>query len=393
MTTPPIVQSRPQDLSHPLRPPLDWIILKISQLCNLNCTYCYVYNRGDESWRSRPAAISNHVVSTLADRIQAHCVEYSMSMFHVELHGGEPLLIGKKAFEEILINLREGCSSTRLLFHLQTNGLLLDGEWLELFDRFNVTFGLSLDGPPELADRHRIYHSGRGSTEDLLERIRRVRLNPLFEKLFGGVLCVVSDPTFSAEALLRWFVENGFFTVDFLLPDGNYANLPQQWAGPEPYARFLVDAFHAWCEIGEPSLRIRLFEYMVVGLTGQEVALDSLGGDLRQLCVVESDGSIGVSDVARICDPLAKDKLSIFTSRLDEHGREYDLLNLQKLSSQCKSCEYLNACGGGYLPHRFDGETFENPSLYCKALYSLANAIFKKLKSELPAELFQAGSQ
>ncbi len=26
--------------------PLDWVILKIAQRCNLDCTYCYVYNRG-----------------------------------------------------------------------------------------------------------------------------------------------------------------------------------------------------------------------------------------------------------------------------------------------------------------------------------------------------------
>ncbi len=25
---------------------LDWVILKIAQRCNLDCTYCYVYNRG-----------------------------------------------------------------------------------------------------------------------------------------------------------------------------------------------------------------------------------------------------------------------------------------------------------------------------------------------------------
>ena len=24
------------------------VILKVVQTCNLNCTYCYVYNRGDE---------------------------------------------------------------------------------------------------------------------------------------------------------------------------------------------------------------------------------------------------------------------------------------------------------------------------------------------------------
>jgi molybdenum cofactor biosynthesis enzyme MoaA len=45
------------------RPALDWIVLKVTQRCNLNCDYCYVYNRGDDSWRGRPAFISDAVVA------------------------------------------------------------------------------------------------------------------------------------------------------------------------------------------------------------------------------------------------------------------------------------------------------------------------------------------
>ena len=27
-------------------------IVKVSSRCNLNCTYCYEYNLGDDSWKS-----------------------------------------------------------------------------------------------------------------------------------------------------------------------------------------------------------------------------------------------------------------------------------------------------------------------------------------------------
>src|SRR3954447_1105962 len=75
--------------------PLAWVVLKVAQRCNLNCTYCYVYNRGDDSWRARPKFISEDIIRQLATRIRQHCARYSCSLFTVELHGGEPLLLGK----------------------------------------------------------------------------------------------------------------------------------------------------------------------------------------------------------------------------------------------------------------------------------------------------------
>ena len=56
-----ITEQQPQITESKMRvestiaPPLAWIVLKIVQPCNLNCTYCYVYNRGNDSWKSRPA--------------------------------------------------------------------------------------------------------------------------------------------------------------------------------------------------------------------------------------------------------------------------------------------------------------------------------------------------
>ena len=56
-------------MAHACHEPLDWIVLKIAQRCNLNCTYCYVYNRGDDSWRGRPPIISVDVIEAVGRRV------------------------------------------------------------------------------------------------------------------------------------------------------------------------------------------------------------------------------------------------------------------------------------------------------------------------------------
>lgn len=371
---------------------LNWVILKIVQRCNLNCSYCYVYNRGDDSWKYRAPIISDVVVAALARRIVEHCEKYSLPIFTIELHGGEPLLIGHSRLQVLIDSFRQLCDPIEIRFFLQTNGLLLDQEWLELFDRNNIGFGISCDGPPEIADKKRVFVNGKGSTQQLLDKIAELRRSgPLFDNLNPGMLCVV-DPEANGGEVVRWFVANGFRGFDFLLPDGTYVNMPQAWTGPNPYLQFLLQAFEEWYGMEGDAPQVRLFELMMLGLMGVKPRLDSLGGDPRQLCVVESDGSMTLSDLMRICGGrFSKDLLNVFENSLDALSEYYELDVLSEPCAQCQRCPYFEGCGGGLLSHRFDGKTFANPSMYCVALYGLAERIANALRHDLPINFWTSG--
>ena len=44
----------------------------------------------------------------------------------------------------------------------------------------------------------------------------------------------------------------------------------------------------------------------------------------------------------------------------------------------------MNACGGGYLPHRFSTKDgYDNPSVYCDDLYSMFENMLSVLESHL----------
>jgi uncharacterized protein len=364
---------------------VDTVIFKVAQRCNLDCTYCYVYNRGDESWRERPTFAAEPVIRRLGTRIAEHCERHGVDRFTVELHGGEPLLLGKRRMRALLTLLLAAAAPVTPRIVMQTNGLLLDREWLALFAEYDLSFGVSLDGPPEFADRRRVLRRGGGSTQMLLAKLAALREeDPLFEQLFGGCLCVV-DPQMHGGELVQWFADQGISAFDFLLPDGNYVNPPQDWTGVAPYRRFLLEAFEHWYHMGRAAPRIRKFELMMTALMGAKVRLDALGGDLRRLCVVESDGSIGVNDVARICGgEFSHDVLNIFDHPLDAHIARYRVGETQRPCAECRSCTNFVSCGGGYLPHRFDGRGFDNPSLYCDALYALSERMTRALEADLP---------
>ena len=55
------------------------------------------------------------------------------------------------------------------------------------------------------------------------------------------------------------------------------------------------------------------------------------------------------------------------------------------LCDNCGRCEFMLACGGGYLPHRFSNQNgYDNPSVYCDDLI----AMFNHMQSVLGRHVF-----
>lgn len=339
---------------------------------------------GDDSWKKRPKIISQQVIEKTAEKIKAHCTKNNIKTFNIEFHGGEPLLVGLKHFRKIVSIFQEVLTSEiKLKFHLQTNGLLLDNNWLDFFNSIDLSFGISLDGPPEIADKFRVDHKGIGTTNRVIQNIHKFQENSSYKNTFSGILCVLTNPAINSKELIDWFINNGFRNIDFLLPDGNHSRQPNPKYQLKDFTNFLISAFDYCISFTKNAPRIRFFEYMIRGLTGEKLTLDSFGGDLSNICTVESDGSIGLNDVGRICKPLQNEYTNVFKNSLTDHLDYYKLSEIQNLSKKCKKCTYLSACGGGYLPHRFDGLSFQNPSYYCETLYNVSEHIHNTIINEL----------
>ncbi len=338
---------------------------------------------GDDSWVSRPKFISDEIVQIVADRVVEQIETYSLQSFAIEIHGGEPLLFGINRMRSLLETFEASIGRQIVRFSLQTNGLLLNADWVDLFEEYNVHVGISLDGPPS-PNPLRLTPEGNDSTPQLIDVLDAVRSSrPRFSP---GILAVLSDDS-DIRNLIDWFPSNGFRSFDFLLPLGNYVSPPVGITNKDLMTQKLIEAFDYWHSLKDNRPQIRFFEIMIIGLMGHEIVLDSFGGDLRRLCVVESDGSIGANDVIRFCGgTFSEDSINVKTHTLDTHSEHFRLESIQKLCAKCRSCDMLNACGGGYLPDRFDGKTFDNPSYYCDVIYAVSRHIFSKITATAPKE-------
>ena len=57
------------------------LVVKVASRCNLNCTYCYVYNMGDESYKKQPKFMSEDVIQSLFLRIKNHWEKNKLERF------------------------------------------------------------------------------------------------------------------------------------------------------------------------------------------------------------------------------------------------------------------------------------------------------------------------
>jgi len=76
---------------------------------------------------------------------------------------------------------------------VQTNGLLLSSEIIELCADYNVGLSISLDGPQEIHDAFRVDHARKPSQGRVVSAIERLRKHPKAAELFSAILAVI-DP-------------------------------------------------------------------------------------------------------------------------------------------------------------------------------------------------------
>jgi uncharacterized protein len=344
------------------------------------------------------------IVRQAVERIAEHAREHRLPMVRIILHGGEPLLVGKRHLRELLAVVAERLApKVEVRCSLQSNGTLLDDEFLELLRRHRVGVAVSLDGSPAAHDQHRRFANGRPSHARVASALRLLN-SPRNRELFVGLLCTVdlaNDPVETYEALLEFSAPR----VDFLLPHGTWEHQPPglehrevppvrspadaQPDEPTPYARWLTAVFDRWFDAPRKETRVRMFEEVISGVLGGAVNTEVFGLAPVDLVVVEADGTLEHSDSMKVVGEGAPETgLDIFRHSFTDalatdtiRRRQAGLLGLGRV---CRECPLVPVCGGGLYTHRHHRTTgFANPSVYCPDLASLITHISSRLHTAL----------
>lgn len=347
------------------------LIVKTSSSCNLACKYCDadIYSNQRISFE-----VLLWVIKRALDG--AKSVEFIW-------HGGEPLLLGKNFFKKIAYLQKSYVKEGQFINNsLQTNGYLLDEEWLEIFKKYNFNIGLSLDGPEEVHNKNRILRNGSGSHSKIMKNISLIRS----KNIPFGVLAVVTDDTLKigAKKFFEFFIQNNI---------KNFALLCQRPAinvGHEDYlsridhSHFVNEIFDIWYYLDDPTIHIRDFDSILSALIGGNHRVCLLEGN----CIGKYFGINFNGDVYH-CDEFMFDpqyKLgNIVNNNFDDIVLSNEIAKLKARNEDeiCQlHCKWLSICNGGCPKDRYVNTKFADGPVRCCGFSNLIGHIAERISQD-----------
>ena len=351
---------------------IETLVLKVVAPCNLNCSYCYEYNMGDDSWKKKPKKISEDLINILAKKLNIYCNKNSIEEFTITLHGGEPLMLSVKELNNIFSILKREIKISNLRFGMQTNGTLFTKEKINILNNFNVNVGISIDGD-KYANKYRVDLKGKEVFEKIIQGVNRAKKEI---NNFSGFLSVVNlnaDP----EKVLKFLLAFEPYQIDLLPPFGNYSNPPFLTNTKYSYSEWMIRAFDYWSSNPEyAKTRIRYLEDALYSIVNGVSKSDWFGLKPPGYLVINTEGDIEGLDTLKVANGGRELGLNIIKNTIEEALQSEEIKNrslmFEGLPDLCKNCEIVKWCSGGYYPTRYSKENnFNNPSYYCKDLKNL----------------------
>lgn len=338
--------------------------------CNLDCSYCFYLHK--EQLLDQPAT------PRMSDRVlEQHIRQYIESHDGPEVvfswQGGEPTLAGLDYFRRIVeLQRKHKRTGQRIENDLQTNGTLLDDDWCRFLKHHDFLVGLSIDGPRELHDLHRVNKGGRPTFDAVMTAVAKLHKHGVR----FNALCVVNrDNARKPLDVYRFLrkevraeriqfipcVEPRDFRTDapggkggpVLGSDaarpGHDNSIVTDWTvDPDDWGRFVSRIWDEWLNRDYGRVFVDLFEEAVsqeLGLGGQRCLTQQTCGSAM---AIEHDGSIYSCDhfvyseyrLGNILETHEADLVSL--PRQSEFGRA----KYETLPQYCRSCPFLARCWG-----------------------------------------------
>ena len=367
------------------------IIMKASERCNINCTYCYVFNLGNDlAIKSKPI-ISHNIIKNLRGFLERATQEYEIQTVQVDFHGGEPLMMGKEKFEHACKELISGdYNKTKFNLACQTNAILIDDEWIDIFSKYNISVGISIDGPKHINDKHRLDRKGRSTYEGTVKGLTILQEAWKAGRLIDepGILCVANSSVKGAEIYRHFIDVLKCKKIDFLIPDENHDTCKN----PDGLSDFYCSALDEFFSDADEKVYIRYFHTHMQSMLSSEfnpvIGMSKSGGNTLAF-TLGSDGEVYIDDTLRATND------AIFTSignisqlTLSETISSWQMQKYIAINNQlpiiCTHCVWKKICAGGRHVQRYSkADGFNRETVFCASI--------RKIMSRAASYLIESG--
>lgn len=313
--------------------------------------------------------------STLEEFIKQYIEMQTSDSVLFTWHGGEPMLRGLDFYKKVVKLQRRYANGRHIDNALQTNGTLLNENWCRFLHDEQWLVGVSIDGPEELHDAHRLMPNGdkRHGNGSWRQVMRGIRLMQRFDVEWNAMATVNNLTASQPQAFYHFFRDMGCHYLQFTpvverhRADGSLA-LPDEegeltpWSvNPQQWGNFLCTVYDEWVRHDVGDIFVQLFDATLACWAGVAPGVCTMAPTCGHAAVIEADGSVYSCDhfvfpqhrLGHLSEGLMN---LLYSSRQQEFGNA----KIDTLPSQCRQCQWLFTCNGECPRLRFattaDGE-------------------------------------
>ena len=329
--------------------------------CNLDCTYCYYLDK-DQLY---PEKNTYKMPENLLEKyIKQHIEASPDTKITFSWHGGEPTILGLEYYQKIVQIQRKHCPPGKTIHNgIQTNGTLLDQKWCQFLAKEKFAVGISIDGPPEIHNMHRM-------TKDKKPTYKKtIRGYNLLKKhgIYTDILCVVNAVNIKQPLrLYRFFkqLDAGYITFLPLVdhqPEKE-SKVSDISITPRDWGIFLSTIFDEWVAKDIGKIKIQIFEEALRTAFNQEHSLCIFRPTCGDIPALEHNGDFYTCDHYVNPEHLIGNIQDTSLVELLEDPRQiaFGEAKQKTLPRYCRECEVLSMCNGECPKNRFietpDGE-------------------------------------
>jgi uncharacterized protein len=387
---------RASDFSPPLETRL--LVLQPTPFCNIRCRYCYLPARDDKRRMRVDTA-------ALAARRLAEDGLLGRELT-VVWHAGEPLAVPPDWYEEAFAAIRAAVGPAVELSHaIQTNAMLVNERWCDLFLRHGVRVGVSVDGPAHLHDTQRVTRRGHGTHARVVRGMARLRAAGV---PFHAIAVVTAAALAEADAFAQFFVDEGVAELGCNFDEAEGGHLQSSLSGHEAQHRAFLQKLFEHPAVRSGRLRVRERDRALQLLAsplpqrrwGARAAPDNIQ-TLPFLCVnVAHDGRFSTFSPELLGQP-APAHGDFVLGNVHEGGYLASTMREPFLSiwgeiergiEACRArCAHFDYCGGGAPANKLyeTGSLASAETLYCR---SMVQRPFELVLQAAEAELATAAA-
>jgi len=177
--------------------PLQSLVMNLTNQCNLSCQYCYEFGEDKVATpEGKPKFMDMETAKASVDFLLSQSP--GRRSVHITFFGGETLMNFPLLKQVVNYATDQAAVQGRTIdFSLTTNATLLTPAIIEFLSENRIGVTVSMDGPPDLHDKLRVFANGQGSYATIAPRVRALieghRTRPITARvtLTNGVTDVV----------------------------------------------------------------------------------------------------------------------------------------------------------------------------------------------------------